>query len=64
MQAGILAIGGTQHNVSLKDGEPVASAGITVTLSADNRVIDGDVAGDFFSAFAKVLSSPVRLLSV
>jgi pyruvate/2-oxoglutarate dehydrogenase complex dihydrolipoamide acyltransferase (E2) component len=64
LQAGILAIGGTQHTVSLEKGEPVVEAGMTVTLSADNRVIDGDVAGEFLAAFAKALSNPVRLLSV
>ena len=64
LQAGILAIGGTQQKVSLKGGKPVTEAGMTVTLSADNRVIDGDIAGDFLSAFSKAMSNPVRLLSV
>ncbi len=63
-QAGILAIGGTQHSVSLEQGQPVGKAGMTVTLSADERVIDGDVAAEFLAAFAKAMSNPVRLLSV
>lgn len=64
LQAGILAIGGTQQHVSLSDGKPVATPHMTVTLSADERVVDGDVAGDFLTAFAKNISNPVRLLSV
>lgn len=59
-----MAIGGTQQSVSLKDGEVAAEPGITVTLSADNRVVDGDIAGDFLRSFAKNLSNPVRLLSL
>lgn len=64
MQAGILAIGGTQQHVSLKGGQPVATPHMTVTLSADERVVDGDIAGDFLAAFARNMSNPVRLLSV
>ena len=64
MQAGILAIGGTQQHVSLEGGVPVKTPHMTVTLSADERVIDGDVAGDFLQAFARNISNPVRLLSV
>jgi pyruvate dehydrogenase E2 component (dihydrolipoamide acetyltransferase) len=64
MQAGVLAIGGTQQHVSLQGSQPVATPRMTVTLSADERVMDGDVAGEFLQAFAKNISNPVRLLSV
>ena len=64
MQSGILAIGGTQQQVSLKDGQPVATPSMTVTLSADERVVDGDIAAAFLAAFASNLSNPVKLLSV
>ena len=64
LQSGILAIGGTQQQVSLRDGQPVAMPSMTVTLSADERVVDGDVAAAFLAAFASNLSNPVKLLSV
>ena len=64
MQAGILAIGGTQQQVSLKDGLPAATPSMTVTLSADERVVDGDIAAAFLDAFAHNMSNPVKLLSV
>ena len=64
MQSGILAIGGTQQHVSLNNGEPTATTSMTVTLSADERVVDGDVAAALLDAFAKNISNPVKLLSV
>ncbi len=64
VQSGILAIGGTQQHVSLKDGRPTATSSMTVTLSADERVVDGDIAAAFLDAFAKNISNPVKLLSV
>ncbi len=64
MQAGILAIGGTQQHVSLENGEPTATPSMTVTLSADERVVDGDIAAAFLDAFAQNMSNPVKLLSV
>ena len=64
VQSGILAIGGTEQQVSLKDSQPVAMPSMTVTLSADERVVDGDIAAAFLAAFASNLSNPVRLLSV
>lgn len=64
MQSGILAIGGTQQQVSLQNGQPVATPSMTVTLSADERVVDGDIAAAFLAAFASNLSNPVKLLSV
>lgn len=64
VQAGILAIGGTQQQVSLVDGQPMATPSMTVTLSADKRIVDGDLAAAFLDAFAKNISNPVKLLSV
>jgi pyruvate dehydrogenase E2 component (dihydrolipoamide acetyltransferase) len=64
-QAGILAIGGTQRRV-VRAGAGAGALGVeevmTVTLSADHRVIDGEVAGAFLEAFAANLSNPIRLL--
>ena len=62
-QAGILAIGGTQRRVVGGGAGALAVEELmTVTLSADHRVIDGEIAGAFLEAFAANLSNPIRLL--
>lgn len=62
-QACILAVGGTQQHVVLENGAPTAKSVMTVTLSADQRVYDGEVASQFLAAFCSNISNPVRLLS-
>lgn len=63
LQAGILAIGGTQRRVvSGAGGKLGVEELITVTLSADHRVIDGEIAGAFLAAFAANIANPIRLL--
>jgi pyruvate dehydrogenase E2 component (dihydrolipoamide acetyltransferase) len=62
-QAGILAVGGTQRRVvSVGAGALGVEELMTVTLSADHRVIDGEIAGAFLEAFAANMSNPIRLL--
>ena len=62
-QACILAVGGTQQHIVLENGAPKAKSIMTVTLSADQRVYDGEVASQFLAAFCSNISNPVRLLS-
>ena len=62
VQACIMAVGGTRHRVLLKDGQPHAESYLTVTLSADHRVYDGEIAGAFLNAFCNNMSNPVKLL--
>ena len=62
IQAGILAVGGTQHIVSLEDGQPVSKASMKMTLSADQRVYDGQTTASFLQAVCANLSNPVKLL--
>ena len=57
-----MAVGGTRHRVVLKDGSPAAQTHITVTLSADHRVYDGDIASAFLTAFCANMAQPVKLL--
>ena len=57
-----MAVGGTRHRLELKDGVPAASTHLTVTLSADHRVYDGEVAGAFLAAFCGNMAHPVKLL--
>jgi pyruvate dehydrogenase E2 component (dihydrolipoamide acetyltransferase) len=61
-QACILAVGGAQQRVSLVGGRPVASSVMGVTLSADNRVVDGEQAAEFLAAFGRYLANPLQLV--
>ena len=61
-QAGILAVGGAQQRVELEGGQPVARSVMTVTLSADHRLYDGELAGRFLRAFKAAIESPTSLL--
>lgn len=58
-----MAVGGAQERVVLKDGKPTTSTFMTVTLSADHRVFDGELASDLLAAFKKGLESPLALLA-
>ena len=62
VQAGILAVGGTQHKVVLEDGKPVSKAQMNVTLSADQRVFDGETSSKFLAALTGNLANPVKLI--
>ncbi|KAK9843853.1 hypothetical protein WJX84_007561, partial [Apatococcus fuscideae] len=62
-QACIMAVGGTQQAVTMKDGRPHATPHINVALSADSRVYDDAVASAFLEAFCTNLASPIRMLS-
>ena len=62
MQAGILAVGGTQHKVVLENGKPVSKAQMNVVLSGDQRVFDGQTAHKFLSALCSNLENPVKLI--
>eukprot|EP01024_Parvocaulis_polyphysoides_P020533 TRINITY_DN19602_c0_g1_i1.p1 TRINITY_DN19602_c0_g1~~TRINITY_DN19602_c0_g1_i1.p1 ORF type:complete len:156 (+),score=25.89 TRINITY_DN19602_c0_g1_i1:39-470(+) len=61
-QAGILAIGGGQKQVSLVNGKPTTSTVMNVTLSADNRVVDHELAGQFLDKFSELMKNPVTML--
>lgn len=61
-QACILAVGGTQHNVVIGEGGLEDRPILTVTLSSDARVVDGDVAGAFLKSLAAHLHNAAALL--
>jgi pyruvate dehydrogenase E2 component (dihydrolipoamide acetyltransferase) len=48
-QVGILAVGAAQDRVVARDGAPVIAQMLTLTLSADHRVVDGAVAAAFLA---------------
>ncbi|KAL3137127.1 hypothetical protein ABBQ32_006699 [Trebouxia sp. C0010 RCD-2024] len=62
-QACIMAVGGSVKHVVMQNGKPVVKTRMTVTLSADNRVYDGQVASKFLEEFCKTIANPVKMLS-
>ncbi|WP_459986039.1 2-oxo acid dehydrogenase subunit E2 [Nocardioides sp. AN3] len=62
-QAGILAVGAaTRRPTVSEDGEIQVATVMTVTLSADHRVIDGAIAAQWLAAFTKRIENPLSIL--
>jgi len=61
-QAGILAVGAAKQQPVIIDGEVAVGTVMTVTLSADHRVIDGAVAAEWMAAFVRRIENPVSAL--
>ena len=61
-RSGILAVGAAVPRPVVVDGELVAATVMTVTLSADHRVLDGAVAARWLAAFTALVEHPLRLL--
>jgi len=62
-QSAILAVGAAKPRpVVGEDGQLTVATVMSVTLSADHRVIDGALAAEWSQAFVDLLEHPVRLL--
>ncbi|NGX45455.1 MAG: Dihydrolipoyllysine-residue acetyltransferase component of pyruvate dehydrogenase complex [Chlamydiae bacterium] len=61
-QAAILAIGGIQEKAVVKEGQVAAGKVLSVTLSADHRVVDGAASARFLVTLQGLLESPSALL--
>ena len=61
-QAGILAVSAAKQRPVVDDGQLAVGTVMTVTLSADHRVIDGAVAAEWMAAFVRRVEHPVSLL--
>ena len=61
-QSGILAVGGATQRPVVVDGELAVGTVMTVTLSADHRVIDGAVAAQWTAAFVRRIENPLTIL--
>lgn len=61
-QAAILCVGGIQEVPVVKKGEVVPGKTLTLSLSADHRVIDGADAARFLQELRKILENPAWLL--
>lgn len=62
-QSCIMAVGSSVKHIEMQNGKPVARSRMTVTLSADNRVYDSELAAKFLEEFCKTISNPVKMLS-
>jgi pyruvate dehydrogenase E2 component (dihydrolipoamide acetyltransferase) len=60
--AGILAVGAAQKKPVVVDDELVVGTVMTVTLSADHRVLDGALAARWLAAFVVLIENPVSIL--
>lgn len=61
-QAAILCIGGIEERLILKEGTVFAGKCMTLSLSADHRVIDGSDAAKFMKTLQNFLENPALLL--
>ena len=61
-QAAILAIGAAVEKPVVQDGQVVVGQEMTVTLSADHRIIDGTLAAEYLRTFKELLEKPAALL--
>jgi pyruvate dehydrogenase E2 component (dihydrolipoamide acetyltransferase) len=61
-QSGILAVGAAVQKPVVVDGELAVGTVMTVTLSADHRVIDGAVAAQWMAAFVRRIENPLTIL--
>lgn len=60
--SGILAVGAAVQKPVVVDGELAVGTVMTVTLSADHRVIDGAVAAQWMAAFVRRIENPLTIL--
>jgi len=49
--------------VTVKDGQPTVARLLSLTLSADHRLVDGVYAAEFLQAVRQLLETPERLAS-
>lgn len=61
-QAAILAVGGIEEQPVVKEEKVVPGKRLTLTLSADHRVIDGALAAHFLKTIQHLLENPVALV--
>ena len=63
-QACILAVGGTQQKTVLRDGKLATVEHMTITLSADNRIVDEETASEFLRVLARNIENPGVMMIV
>jgi pyruvate dehydrogenase E2 component (dihydrolipoamide acetyltransferase) len=61
-QSCILAVGGAEEKVVLKDGQVSTQKVMNVSASCDHRVVDGAVGAEFLQAFKQAIEKPSIML--
>lgn len=61
-QAAILAVGATQQQPVVENGELKVGSVMRCTLSVDHRAIDGAMAAQWLAAFKRVVEAPLAIL--
>lgn len=61
-QGAILAVGAGEQRPVVRDGQLAVATVMTVTLSADHRVVDGAVGAEWLQAFKGYIEQPVTML--
>ena len=61
-QGAILAVGAGEQRPVVHDGQLAVAPVMTVTLSADHRVVDGAVGAEWLQAFKGYIEAPVTML--
>ncbi len=61
-QASILAVGGGEKRIVVKDGAPAVATVMSVTLSTDHRAIDGALGAELIDAFKQLIERPMGML--
>ena len=61
-ESAILAVGGTEARPIVKNGQIVAAQIMTLTLSADHRVVDGATGAHFLAELKAILENPLTML--
>ena len=61
-QSAILAVGAARQQPVVVDGALAVGTVMTVTLSADHRVLDGALAAQWLAAFVKRIENPLSVL--
>jgi pyruvate dehydrogenase E2 component (dihydrolipoyllysine-residue acetyltransferase) len=60
-QVAILAAGAAEDRVIVRDRAPVVAKVMTLTLSADHRVVDGAAGAAFLATLRELIEAPARL---
>lgn len=63
-ETGILGVGAGEETLKLKDGQPVQSIQLPLSLTFDHRVVDGEPASQFFATVVNLLEEPHALITL
>nr|WP_320414681.1 2-oxo acid dehydrogenase subunit E2 [Candidatus Hakubella thermalkaliphila] len=61
-QAAILAVGAIEEKAVVREGQIVIRPQLTLSLSADHRMVDGALAAQFLARVRELLESPYLML--